>query len=191
MIDRQHFYINIRAQGLFNKLSNEQVAGMEAIFNEWELWVNNKWVDDDLRKLAYMLATAKHETANTMQAIEEYGKGKGHKYGKIDPVTGKAYYGRGLVQLTWDYNYKKMGKLLNKDLYNNPDLALDLKTAVEIMFEGMLTGKSFAGDFTGKSLINYFNKTTNDPYNARKIINGLDKAKLIQSYHEKFLASLS
>ena len=36
---------------------------------------------DDLRWLAYMLATTFHETARTMQPIEEYGKGKGKTYG--------------------------------------------------------------------------------------------------------------
>lgn len=191
MINRQSFYANIKAQGLFKSLSQSQVDGMEQILNEWELWVLKGWVEDDFRKLAYILATAYHEVDKTMQPIEEYGKGKKHSYGKIDPKTGKAYYGRGLVQLTWADNYKKMGKLLNKDLYHNPELTLQTDTAVEIMFEGMLTGKSFSGDFTGKHLGNYFNKTANDPYNARRIINGIDKAKLIQGYYDKFLISLT
>ena len=37
-----------------------------------------------LRQAAYMLATAKHETANTFAPIEEYGKGKGLPYGQHD-----------------------------------------------------------------------------------------------------------
>lgn len=140
-----------------------------------------------------MLATAWHETAKTMQAIAEYGKGKNKSYGKILPATGKAYYGRGLVQLTWDYNYKKMSKIIYGDnrLYVDPDLALDLNTAVEIMFEGMTTGKSFAGDFTNRHLAQYFNDKKDDPIGARYIINGKDKAKLIASYHQKFLAALT
>jgi predicted chitinase len=31
-----------------------------------------------------------------------------------------AYYGRGLVQLTWRNNYKKMGDLLGLDLVHHP-----------------------------------------------------------------------
>lgn len=167
------------------------MIGIEDILTEWELWVSSGWVDNDLRKLAYILATSYHETGKKMQPVEEIGRGNRKPYGKIDPKTGKAYYGRGDVQLTWDYNYKKMGKLLNLDLYNNPDLALLSKNSKAIMFEGMLTGKSFAGDFTGKHLGNYFNKTTNDPLGARKIINGTDKAKLIEGYYYKFLKALT
>jgi putative chitinase len=183
MINRAAFFNKVRSS--FGKLSVSQVAGFTAILDQWE-----KEGLEDLRHLAYMLATAWHETARTMQAINEYGKGKGRKYGKIDPVTKKAYYGRGLVQLTWDYNYKKMGKLLNLDLYRRPELALDLGVATEIMFEGMLTRKSFAGDFTGKALENYFNKKVDDPVGARRIINGTDKAHLIAKHHAKFLAAL-
>lgn len=178
------FFSEVRKN--FGKLSQDQVDGFNIILSKW-----TEYELTDLRHLAYMLATVWHETAHTMQAIEEYGKGRKKKYGKIDPKTGHAYYGRGLVQLTWDYNYKKMGKLLDVDLYNNPSLALDPLVAVEILFEGMLTRKSFKGDFTGKSLENYFNKTVNDPIGARRIINGTDKNKLIAGYHNKFLNALT
>lgn len=186
MIDRKKFFEAIRSA--FGPFSQSQVNGFNAILDKWEVsgFTDKRW-------LAYMFATAWHETAKTMQAIAEYGKGKHKSYGKIVPATGKAYYGRGLVQLTWDYNYKKMSKIIYGDnrLYVDPDLALDLKTAVEIMFEGMTTSKSFAGDFTGKHLGNYFNQKTDDPVNARRIINGTDKAKLIAGYHYKFLEALS
>ncbi len=184
MIFRRAFFDSVKLQ--FGKTLNQnQVDGFNAILNKWE---SEKLTDN--RWLAYMLATAWHETARTMKAIEEYGKGRGRKYGKIDKRTGYAYYGRGLVQLTWADNYKKMGKLLGLPLYESPQLALDIDIAVEIMFEGMLTRKSFKGDFTGKSLENYFNKTLNDPINARRIINGIDHAKLIASHYHKFLKAL-
>ena len=184
MLDRKIFYQNIKPS-LFAKLTTSQVEGIEAILNEW---------DDsgltDLRWLAYMLATTKHETAGTMQPIEEYGKGKGKEYGKPHPVTGKIYYGRGDVQLTWYENYKKMAKLLGVDLVYHPELALRIDIAVKIMFEGMCTGKSFKGDFTGKHLGNYFNKTTEDWFNARRIINSLDRAQLVAGYGVKFHEAL-
>lgn len=183
-MDRQKFFNVVRKH--FGKLNQPQVEGFTAILNQWE-----KEKLTDLRHLAYMLATAWHETARTMRAIEEYGKGRGRRYGRPDPKTGKAYYGRGLVQLTWADNYKKMGKILNIPLYEHPTLALELNIAVEIMFEGMLTRKSFKGDFTGHALENYFNKTKNDPHGARKIINGSDQARRIAGHHEKFLAALT
>jgi putative chitinase len=184
MINRKSFFDKVRLS--FGKLSKEQVSGFSVVLDTWE-----KSKLTDLRWLAYMLATAWHETAKTMQPIREYGRGKRKKYGKVDPKTGHAYYGRGLVQLTWADNYKKMGKILGKDLYKNPDLALEPEISVEIMFEGMTTGKSFKGDFTGKSLENYFNKKLDDPVGARRIINGTDKAQLISGHHKKFLSAVN
>jgi putative chitinase len=187
MINRKLFYQNLKKQ--FGSFTASQVEGFEAIFDKWD-----KTGFKDMRWLAYMLATAWHETAKTMQAIEEFGKGKGKPYGKKLKHSGvayklpnKIYFGRGLVQLTWYENYELMSRLLGVDFLNNPELALDLSCAVEIMFEGMTKGSSSVGDFTGKCLEMYFNAKTNDPIGARRIINGIDKAELIASHHNKFL----
>ena len=130
-----------------------------------------------LRQAAYMLATAKHETANTFAPIEEYGKGKGLPYGQPDPVTGLVYFGRGYVQLTWARNYKSMGKALNLPLFLHPDLALRYDVAYKIMSYGMTHGT-----FTGVALSRYINEGKTDYLNARKIIKSLDKADLIAGY---------
>lgn len=193
MINRAKFYESIRGpKKLFTTLTTSQVQGIEAIFDEWELQGLT-----DLRWLAYMLATAYHETAKTMQAIEEYGKGKGKPYGRKLKMSGRAYtvpnkiyFGRGLVQLTWYENYDLMGKLLGIDLLNNPELALDFNISIKIMFEGMLKGVSNRGDFTGVSLETYFNDTKEDWVNARKIINGTDKANMIAEYAKTFYTAL-
>lgn len=160
---------------------------MNLILDEWE---KHHWNKDD-RWLAYILATTFHETDKTMQPIREYGRGKGRAYGKAHTNTGQTYYGRGYVQLTWWENYKTMGDLLGIDLVNDPNLALVPEHAVKIMFEGMMTGASSIGDFTGKSLENYFNEETDDPVNARRIINGKDKANLIADYYLKFYSAIS
>lgn len=190
MINKANFYKKVRTY--FGALNNPQVLGFEAIINEFE-----KQKLSDIRWLAYMLATAWHETARTMQPIEEYGKGKTRPYGKKIKHSGRPYtntanlfYGRGFVQLTWYENYELMGRLLKLDLINKPELALVLENAVKIMFEGMLRGSSSVGDFTGKCLEQYFNEKTNDALGARKIINGNDKAMLIAEHHIKFLNSL-
>lgn len=183
MIDKIYFYKRIRDVKLFTLLSQAQVKSLDIILNEWD-----KLCDTDLRRLAYILSTVYHETARTMLPIEEYGRGKGHPYG--NPVNGKTYYGRGYVQLTWRSNYDKMGRLIGADLVNNPELALDPAIAVKIMFEGMLKKESFRGDFTGHSLEEYFNGAKEDPVQARRIINGLDKAELIAGYYKKFYQCL-
>jgi len=193
MINKEITFTKIRKE--FGKLTQKQVEGFDAIFNAWDAGDYT-----DIRWLAYMLATAWHETDKKMQAIEEYGKGRGKPYGKaLKYATDKRgnhisytdtknlFYGRGLVQLTWYELYVKMGRLLGIDLLKHPELALQLDIAVLIMFEGMTKGESDFGDFTGKSLEHYFNSTINDPIGARKIINGTDKAELIRDYYVKFL----
>ncbi|VVA97384.1 unnamed protein product [Arabis nemorensis] len=37
-------------------------------------------------------------------------------------APGKRYYGRGPMQLTWNYNYGQCGRAIGADLLNNPDL---------------------------------------------------------------------
>lgn len=180
-MQRAKFYDSIRQSLFKGKLSPSQVEGVESILNEW---------DDrnlaDLRWLGYILATTYHETAKTMQPVREYGRGKGYKYGKPDPETGQVYYGRGFCQLTWKYNYKRFEDLLGVPLVNNPDLALEPKTAAQILFIGMVKGI-----YTSKRLSDYFNDEKDDPVNARRIVNGIDKAKLIAGYHNLFMEAIN
>ena len=170
---------------------------MEAIFNEWE-----RQQLTDQRWLAYILATAFHETAKTMQPIEEFGKGKGRDYGKKLKMGGgpgkrilyttpdKIYYGRGHTQNTWYENYQALTRAAAKagrnwDFLNQPELLLTMEPSIWATFFAMQTGL-----YTGKRLLNYFNDTMEDWTNARKIINGLDAADLIAGYGKNFFAAL-
>ena len=202
MINKTMFFSLARQSTLFGGiLTKQQVDGMEAKIDIWE-----KSGFTDLRWLAYMFATSYHETGRRMYTVEEIGKGKNKPYGsklkmgkgpnKRIPYTkpDKIYYGRGDVQLTWYENYELMGRILGIDLLNYPEKALDPIVSAEIMIEGMIRGKSLRGDFTGVSLENYFNPSIKRGskeeeqswINARKIINGLDKAKIIAEYAKKF-----
>jgi predicted chitinase len=143
--------------------------------------------------LAYVLATTYHETAATMQPIEEYGKGAGRPYGEPDPETGQAYYGRGYVQLTWKDNYQKaQGVVLDLRTMTNdvpllmqPDAAMTPWVAAQIAINGMSQGW-----FTGKGLGDYLTDTFTDYVNARRIINGTDKASTIAAYAEEAQAAM-
>lgn len=141
---------------------------------------------DDLRWLAYMMATAWGECK--WRPIREIGKGRGRPYGK--PINGRIYYGRGLVQLTWLHNYKKMSDTIGVNLVDNPELALQPDIAVQIMFEGMTTGKTAKDSFTKYQLHDFFNDKKNDPVGARKIINGKDKAEQFAKWHKTILSVL-
>lgn len=201
MFDRKIYFDLVRPM-FGGALSQRQVDGQEAILTRWE----TDPPTDDLRHLANPLAQAKWETSSEMWPIEEYGKGEGHDYGKPDPETGEAYYGRGLVQLTHRENYERATGELEltgrDDLVWHPDRALDLIIAAEIMFVGMIEGWFRTGnDGKPETLAKYFNETRDDPYGAREIING-DKTKvptwsggvsignLIAADHAKFLEAL-
>jgi hypothetical protein len=190
-MNEDHFFATVRP--LFNgHFTPEQMDGMRAIV---------AYPVDDPRYTAYMLATAFHETAQEMQPVNERGgnsyfhdryditgshKDTAQRLGNTFEGDGIKYHGRGLPQLTGRANYDKLGKRLGIDLVGNPDLALHDDVAVKIMGVGMTEGL-----FTGKTLATYFNATTDDPLNARKIVNWLDCAALIASYHNVFKAALA
>lgn len=201
MVNRELFYTLFRKK--FGRFTTKQFQGIEATFNEWDLWVENKWTDNDLRKLAYILATDYHEGNKTFQPIKEIGSNQyfikrywtnqklAKELGNKSAQDAINFCGKGKPMITGRGNYTKMSKILGHDLVRNPDLMLTMDIATEVMFEGMMSGKSFKGDFTGLQLVNFFNKTKNDPLNARRIINGTDKAKLIETYHYDFLDCLT
>jgi hypothetical protein len=182
--DHDKFFAGYKEQ--FGPISsNSKLNGIESLLTQLESDGN---VEDE-RWAAYMFATVKHECADTWQPIEEFGKGKGHRYGQPVQVTGSdgqthtcAYYGRGYVQLTWDYNYKKMSAALGMDdaLLIHPEQVMEPDVAYKIMSFGMRNGS-----FTGKKLGDYINDAKCDYLNARRIINALDKAALIRTYAEK------
>lgn len=140
----------------------------------------------DVRWAAYLLATVKHECADTWLPIEEYDKGAGQLYGAPVQVTApdgtaytNTYYGRGYVQLTWRLNYDRMGDAigLGNGLVLHPEHALEPVTAYRIASHGMRHGS-----FTGKGFQDYIHDNACDYVNARRIINGLDRADLIAGY---------
>lgn len=140
----------------------------------------------DVRHAAYMLATVEHECANTWLPIEEYGKGAGQPYGVPVEVTApdgtkymNAYYGRGYVQLTWRRNYDRIGNALGlgNSLVLHPEYALEPVMAYRILSDGMRYGL-----FTGKGLSDYIHDDICDYVNARRIINGLDRAEVVAGH---------
>lgn len=198
-MNKERFFSEIRP--LFGGvLSQSQVKEIEAILDYSEI----SPVKDE-RQVAYILATIFHETGvvsngkliRTMAAVEEIGKGKGRRYGKKVKLSGKSYqtpdeiyYGRGHVQNTWYENYemltreaKKQGK--DWDFLNNPSLLLQREPSIWATFLCMEKGY-----YTGKKLGDYFNETKTDWVNARRIINGLDKAELIAGYAQEFYKAI-
>jgi hypothetical protein len=186
--NREIYFEHVRAELFSGAMTQEQVDGQGVILGLWEGQYTGTPMKD-VRWLAYILATAYHETAHRMWPIEEYGKGEGRDYGKPDPETGQTYYGRGFVQLTHKENYDRASAALalidDRDLVLHPTLALDSLVAARVMFRGMAEGW-----FTGERLGSYFNAEVDDPIGARTIINGNDQDTLIAGYHAEFLIAL-
>ncbi len=138
-------------------------------------------------QIAYVLATVDHETNHTFKPVTEaYWMGDAaDAYLKSHHADYYPYYGRGYVQLTWDYNYEKYGKLLDKDLLKHPELAEEPDIALFVLVHGFKTG-----GFTGKKIEDYINAHITDFVNARRCINGTNKAKEIAVLAQKYLADL-
>ncbi|OGT82917.1 MAG: carboxypeptidase [Gammaproteobacteria bacterium RIFCSPLOWO2_02_FULL_61_13] len=137
-----------------------------------------------MEQIAYVLATVEWETAKTFRPVRE-AFWKNEEW-RRDNFRYYPYYGRGYVQLTWKNNYEKYGQLLNLDLVAKPDLAMDPPTAAFILVHGFKTGT-----FTGRKLTDYVNDVRTDFVNARRCINGIDRAHEISGLADRFLKSLS
>jgi hypothetical protein len=190
-INHTRFFDSYRSA--YGKLKQSTVTGIELLSRQMEADID---AIEDLRWAAYMFATVKHECADTWSPIVERGARsyfdqyetgtkKGKRLGNTEPGDGYKYRGRGYVQITGRANYQKLSDVLKlpaaENLVDNPDNALIPAVAYRIMSFGMINGL-----FTGVKLRDFINKDGCDYKNARKIINGLDRAALIKGHAEKF-----
>ena len=99
------------------------------------------------------------------------------------------YYGRGLIQITWENNYRRFGNFFGVDFVSNPELVKDYKYSIPIAVGGM-TGVGGSPTFTGKKLSDYGSGDRFDFVNARRTVNGTDKAQLVASESKRWLARI-
>jgi hypothetical protein len=199
-IDRRYFFDQVRGTLFKGSLQQQQVEGLNAILDYWERHHDRA----DPRWLAYILATAFHETAYTMQPVRETLAASDEKAveildrayaaGKLSWVKtvywlpdedGKSWLGRGLVQLTHKRNYEAMSRLTGIDLVADPARAMEMQTAVTILVEGMI-----AGSFAPHKRADHLNAEKADWVNARRIVNGTDRAEKLAEYGRTFHAAL-
>jgi hypothetical protein len=165
----------IRKELFAGTLSQLQVNGINDLLSEFV-----KANLTDKRHLAYILSTVYHETGKRMQPVKELGGEAYLKSKKYYP-----YYGRDLVQTTWKDNYEKVQKTTGVPVVANPDLIGMMPLAAEVAVLFMNKGW-----YTGKKLSDYFNDKKEDPINARRIINGTDRAQMIAGYYSIFLRAI-
>ncbi|WNO24206.1 putative endolysin [Acinetobacter phage Scuro] len=179
------------------RLSQDQVDGINRYVNAMD---QDKAIT--YAQAAYVLATVWHETDAKMSPIEEYGKGKGRVYGTwyknskgqlyafkngsrdsvyLQSEYPHLYYGRGDTQNTWFDNYEKLSKVFNVDFLQHPELLLTEGWSTKATIYSMKVGL-----YTGRKLSDYIYQSKKDFVNARRIINGTDRANKIAKYAEIF-----
>lgn len=137
-------------------------------------------------QIAYTLATSSWETNATHEPVEEayYLGSRAEAYRR--KLRYYPWHGRGNVQLTWEANYIKASKKLGVDLIANPALAMDPDVSAAVTIYGMQDGW-----FTGRKLSDYITETKRDFRNARRIINGMDKASQIAELADEYFDALA
>ncbi|MGI8669140.1 MAG: glycoside hydrolase family 19 protein [Aridibacter sp.] len=134
-------------------------------------------------QIAYVLATTEWETAKTFKPVREaFWLSEDWRR---ENLIYYPFYGRGYVQLTWEKNYGKYAEILKVDLVKNPDLVLDGNIALFILVHGFKTGT-----FTGRKITDYINEFRTDFVEARRCINGTDRANDIANLAQKHLKNL-
>ena len=211
IIDRAKFYSVMRRE--LGALTQGRVEGTNAILDAWE---QRYCKQTSVPQFATCLATAYWETAHTMKPIHEYGDrarfmrlydvsgsdpDRARRYGNTEVGDGAKYCGRGLVQLTWKVNYAKATKRLRElkiidagvDFVKNPDLVMQDRYAIPIMFigmeEGWFTGKKL-DDIVDDDISADLKDEKQDLLRSRAIINGKDKAEQIAEIGLTFLRAL-
>lgn len=151
---------------------------------------------------AGILATVWLETGGYMRPIKEtvmpYHKDKHPSDGTVinrldnawvkgrlgqvsNPYWQDGWFGRGFPQLTHERNYKKAEAETGIPFHSNPDLMLEAGPSAKVLVKG-----SMEGWFTGKKIGDYITLKKSDFYNARRVINGTDRAGEYARYCKQF-----
>jgi hypothetical protein len=202
-MNRSVFYDAVRTSLFAGKLSHSQVEGMENLLDVWDKhFANDNTIPNPTDHLAYDLGTAFHETARSMQPITEYGSVSyfdkyepgtklGQQLGNTEKGDGYRFRGEGHVQNTGRRNALKATTRLNElfglgiDLVANPEQRRDPFVSAMSLFLG-----NKEGWWTGKKLGDFLIPGHPDFVNARRVVNGTDKAATIAGYAAKFKAAI-
>lgn len=142
----------------------------------------------DRAQIAYILATACHES-NAGGAMTEFASGNAYEgrrsLGNCYSGDGVRFKGRGYVQITGRRNYADWSRRLGVDLVSNPERARDPQVAARILVGGMRDGT-----FTGRKLGDYVGNGRADFHNARRVVNGTDRAGHIGNIAQRLLSAM-
>ena len=173
-------------------LNDAQRGGMREVLDYW--LTHHR--ESDPRWLAYIFASIYHETGHKMIPVREGFKSsdkdaRDHvrmmfikgivNRDYAEPVGGISYFGHGRVQTTHLQNYQKLSLRFGRDFVKDPSLLLDSRIDVEVAVEGHIEGL-----WTSRQLSEFISGGKCNYKDARRIVNGQDKADLIASYAVSF-----
>ncbi|MFE7134386.1 glycoside hydrolase family 19 protein [Streptomyces sp. NPDC057638] len=99
-------------------------AGLKAALSSYPAFANTGSDTVKRQEAAAFLANVSHETGGLVHVVEQNQANYPHYCDRSQPYgcpAGQAaYYGRGPIQLSWNFNYKAAGDALGIDLLNNP-----------------------------------------------------------------------
>jgi len=107
-----------------NRNSFYTYSGLVAALSSYPGFANTGSDTVKRQEAAAFLANVNHETGGLVYVVEQNTANYPHycdwnqSYGC--PAGQAAYYGRGPIQLSWNFNYKAAGDALGLDLLNNP-----------------------------------------------------------------------
>ena len=135
-----------------------------------------RWYGLSLEQTAYLLGTTEHETKGTYEAVEEaFYTPNPEANQKLLPYY--PYIGRGFVQTTHDYNYKKVDDTFGTQTVKSPkDMNADPLLAALTMVHGTKEG------WYGRKLDEFINSKNKDYTGARQAVNDTDRADLVSKY---------
>jgi Putative peptidoglycan binding domain len=152
----------------------------------------NQCLDDgviDRGQIAYVFATAEHESlfGRFMMELADGWDYEGREdLGNTEPGDGPRFKGRGFVQITGRLNYQIWSDKLGINLIDNPEKAAIPEIAAMILVQGMRDGS-----FTGVGLSDFIVGDSRDFFDARRIVNGLDKADLIEQFAQYYFKAIA
>ncbi|EFA79673.1 chitinase [Heterostelium album PN500] len=118
-----------------NRNSFYTYAGLVAALSAYPAFTNTGTSTTKLQEAAAFLANVYHETGGLVY-IREINQANWNSYCQpAGTCGGLQYYGRGPLQLSWNYNYNSCGNALGINLLANPDLvatdsSVSWKTAI-------------------------------------------------------------
>jgi putative chitinase len=183
------FFDSLRASGI--NLTDANVDGLQRVVayaEEHGIQIN---------RVSYGCGTAFWETGGSCQPVEEgYYLGSSAKVKAFQrKLRYYPFFGRGLVQCTWERNYRAAAKLLGlaEDYFvKYPSKLLQWEYSLPLLFKAMEVGL-----YTGKGFDDYIDDLDEDDaedrreyINARRIINGTDRAAKIADLSLKFEKAL-